>query len=422
MSDKIQKLKQVDFFAPFDKQLEIIEALESDEISTVICIAGRQAGKTILAENIACKWCLDAPKESPVTVMWVAPTDNQALKVYKEIIKVWDKKSKLIKTKKGAKGDIEIIFFNGSQILFRSAGSTDTLRGNGVHYLIVDEAAFVVEDTLTTIILPTMNVKGRKKLLISTPKGKNYLHRWYENGLSGKPEFAKWKSFRFNCYDSPFTPIETIEEARSVMTDVKFRQEFLAEFVDNASAFKNIDNCLSTDYKQDRPIVNEKYYAGVDIGLGTDASVISIVDGNGNLVNYFKWEETNAQTVIDLIIEINRIWKFKKILFETNNNGLPMFQTLKKSIPVITNFNTSSKTKPEIINNLIHLFDTRTIRCLDTNDLRIELEAFNFNQNSSGYVKYGAASGFHDDIIMSFAIARYCYDRSKYNDATTRFF
>jgi len=417
-----ENIKVVHLIELYDKQIEVRDAIEDPEISTVVVVAGRQAGKTILAENIALKWCLDAPQKSPVTVMWVAPTDNQALKVYKELINVFPKSSKIVKSKKGAKGDIEIIFFNGSQILFRSAGSTDTLRGNSVHYLIVDEAAFVVEDTLTTIILPTMNVKGRKKLLISTPKGKNYLHRWYENGLSGKPEFSKWKSFKFNCYDSPFIQLDAIEEARATMTDVKFRQEYLAEFVDNASAFKNIDAVLSSDYKHDRPLPGEKYYAGVDIGLGTDASVLSIIDSNGHLVNYFKFEESNAQTVIDLIIEINRIWRFKKILFETNNNGLPMYQTLKESIPAIQDFNTSSKTKPEIINNLIHLFDTRLIRCLDTNELRIELEAFNFKQNDSGYVKYGAASGFHDDIIMSFAIARHCYDRSKYNDRSVGFF
>jgi terminase large subunit-like protein len=411
-------MKDIIFFTPYDKQIEVIEALEDPEITTVVCIAGRQSGKTILAQNIACKWCLD---EKDLTVMWVAPTDNQALKVYKEIVKVFPKKTNVIKTKKGAKGDIEIIFFNGSQILFRSAGSTDTLRGNSINYLVVDEAAFVVEDTLTTIIMPTMNVRGRKKLLISTPKGKNYLHKWYLNGQSGEYEFRKWKSFRFNCFDSPFISVDVIEEAKATMTDVKFRQEYLAEFVDNASVFKNIDDVLTIN-ATDKPIPGEKYYAGVDIGLGTDASVISIIDGYGNLVKYFKYEETQAQNVIDNIIELNKVWKFRRILFETNNNGLPMYQTLKKTLTNIEDFSTSAKTKPQIINRLIYLFDTRTIRCLNDNDLRIELEAFNFKQNENGNVKYGAASGFHDDIVMSFAIARECYERSRFNGKYVGFF
>lgn len=413
-----KKDKELVFFTPYDKQIEVLEALDDKAVDTVICVAGRQSGKTILAQNVGCKWCLE---NEGVTCMWVAPTDNQALKVYKEIIKIFPKESKVIKTKKGAKGDIEIIFTNGSQLLFRSAGSTDTLRGNSVHYLIVDEAAFVVEDTLTSIIIPTMNVKGRKKLLISTPKGKNYLYKWFNFGQSDEPKYKSWKSFKFTCYDSPYVQLSQIEFAQSTMTDVRFRQEYLVEFVDNASVFKNINDCLLLN-QLDKPITGEKYYAGVDIGLGGDASVMCIIDTYGNLVRYFKWDYTAAQDVIDEILEKNRVWKFKKILFETNNNGLPMYQTLKKSLSNIEDFSTQTKSKGQIITRMIYLFDTCGIRCVDDAELRIELEAFNYKQNENGNVKYGAASGFHDDIIMAFCIARECYERSRYNGRYFGFF
>ena len=314
----------IEFFNPYDKQEEVIKACEDPNIFYVVVTAGRQVGKTIIAKNIGPKWCLD---ENGITVMWVSPTDSQAAKVYKEIVDVLEP-SKVIKSKKAGKGDIEIIFKNHSQMIFRSAGSKDTLRGNTNHYVILDEAAFMSIDTIADIILPTLNVAGRKVLAISTPKGKNYFYEWY---LKGQIQDTEWKSFRFNCYDSPYINYKIIESFRDTMTDLKFRQEILAEFVDGASVFKNIDEC-STIYALDTPIAGQSYYAGVDIGLSIDASVLTIIDNSGNMIKYYRWEEPQAQDVIDRIIEINRIWQFKKILFETNNHGMPMYQTLKKSL------------------------------------------------------------------------------------------
>ncbi len=99
-----------------------------------------------------------------------------------------------------------------------------------------------------------------------------------------------------------------------------------------------------------------------------------------------------------------------------------MYQTLRKTLRNIEDINTSCKTKPQMINRLIYLFDTQTIRIVKDSYLRTELEAFNYKQNDSGYVKYGAASGFNDDCVMSLAIARDCYERSRYNPKYVGFF
>lgn len=263
-----------------------------------------------------------------------------------------------------------------------------------------------------------LTVTGRKLLALSTPKGKNYFYDWY---LKGQEYNTKWKSFRFTCYDNPYANSDIVEGNRDVMTDVKFNQEYLCHFVDSASVFKNIEDCATMN-ALNTPIVGQSYYAGVDIGLLNDASVLTIIDRFGNMVGYYRWEEPEAQDVIDNIIEINRIWRFKKILFETNNHGMPMYQTLKKQLNNIQDINTSTKTKPQMINRLIYLFDTRQIRVLKDELLRIELEAFNYKVSDAGNVKYGAASGHNDDMVMSLAIARECYERGKYNSRFIGFF
>lgn len=76
---------EIELFKPYDKQLEVIEACENPDIFYVVCIAGRQSGKTTMAENLAIKWCL---QEAGVKVIWISPTDNQAAVVYQEILEI----------------------------------------------------------------------------------------------------------------------------------------------------------------------------------------------------------------------------------------------------------------------------------------------------------------------------------------------
>jgi hypothetical protein len=172
--------------------------------------------------------------------------------------------------------------------------------------------------------------------------------------------------------------------------------------------------------KLKEPIVGGKYYGGIDIGLINDASVLSIIDDNGDLVNYYRWEQVESPDLINEIIDINKKWKFQKIVIENNNQGLSIYQELKRKINNIDEFNTNSKTKPELINMLIHLFNTKGFNIIKDEYLRIELEAFIFKQNSLGNLKFMAEIGFHDDCVMSLAIARWCYENKRYNKNSFR--
>jgi hypothetical protein len=341
-------------------------------------------------------WAINNP--STVT-LWVSPTDSQAQKVYKEIYNAIVK-SGVIKSKKSSKGDTEIVLQNNSTILFRSAHSEDSLRGQSVHYMICDEAAFMKRETVETILLPMLNVTGRKCLFITTPKGKNYIYEYFKNGKT-KPS---WNSLRFSTLDSPLANKDLIEIFRNTLPTKLFQQEIEAEFVDSSSVFNNINDLLILN-ELNEPLTGVRYYAGIDIGLITDASVLAITDEEGNLVKYYRWDDIEAPLLMQKIIEINNKWKFKSIVIENNNQGLVIYQALKGKLNNLYEFNTNQKTKPEIINRLIHLFNTKEILLVKDEYLRIELESFIFKQNDSGHIKFMADNGFHDDIVMALAIA-----------------
>ena len=69
---------------------------------------------------------------------------------------------------------------------------------------------------------------------------------------------------------------------------------------------------------------NNVRYAGIDIGLINDASVLCILDKNGNLVNYYRFDKVESPDLIQEIVNLNNIWKFKMIYIENNNGDIIM--------------------------------------------------------------------------------------------------
>jgi len=397
MDTKPNQTKQYKLFKPHEGQKQVIKALLDDNIFFVIAVIGRQWGKSFLALNMALYWAM---QDEGCVVYWVSPKVAQASKIYTTIVLAL-KDRNIMKSNKGTSGDSEIVLINGSVIKFRSAAAEDSLRGESINYLIIDEATFIKKDTITTILLPMLNVKGKKCYISTTPRGKNWVFDWFKKGNEGD---AKWKSFRFSSYDSPLANKELIDTFKEQLSDKLFQQEYNAEFVDNASVFNNIDELMCLE-PIEVPNLTSNYYGGIDIGLKADAAVLSIVDAKGSLVKYYRWERFDTNDLMDEIIRISKIWKCRKILIEENNQGLPIYHMLRGKVNNLYTFYTGAKSKGDIINKLILLFNTKKVQLVKDELLRIELEAFIFKQTATGHIKYTADNGFHDDIVMSYAFA-----------------
>lgn len=395
------------------KQKLIRDGCLSDLYFYIVAVIGRQFGKTLLGMNLSLLWAINTPN---TLVYWVSPTDAQAQKVLKNIIKAV-RGLPMVKSHKASKGDGEIQFMNGSKILFRSAASEDSLRGEAVNYLILDEAAFMKKSTVEEILLPMLTVRGIKCLFLTTPKGKNYIYDYYKKGLE---EGSNWKSFRFSSYDSPYATPQAIENLRDTLTPKLFEQEVEAKFIDSSSAFNNVNTSLTLD-RLDKPLEGEVYYAGIDIGIVNDSTAIVISDKNYNIVNFYKLDRYDTQSIMDEILRINKIWKFKKIYIENNNQGLPIYQQLKPKMSNLMDFNTNTKTKPEIINRLIHLFNIKGINIVKDEQIQFELDNFIITQSATGHLKFHAIEGLNDDLVMALAICVRCVDDNKSKNTMTFF-
>lgn len=395
-------------YEPHAKQQQIHYSCSSACTNTwTVVVAGRQGGKSKCAKFQAIAWAMGV---NDSVVWYVTPSEGQAKVVFREIYLECSKMG-LVKSKIQSKGDINITFINGSKIEFKSAGSEDTLRGSSVHYLILDECAFIKKSTIEDIILPTMNVTGRKILAVSTPKGKNFLFELYMRALSDNEDFQKdYKSFKFTSSDNPAAKPALLRQFKQSLPEAVYAQEFEAEFVDQASVFSNVRNQAVL-----RPITaprkGERYYMAADIALAAkgDYTVITILNNRGELCYMDRFRGLEAPELRQRIVSAYKTFMPVQTTIESNNQGLPIIQDLQKQIPNLEPFYTTSDTKAEIINKLIAAFSLKEIYILDDNTIIDELNAFIFRFSPTGKITFEAASGFHDDIVMSLAICWHSY-------------
>jgi predicted metal-dependent hydrolase len=103
-------------------------------------------------------------------------------------------------------------------------------------------------------------------------------------------------------------------------------------------------------------------------------------------------------------------------LIEVNSVGDAVFEMLRNEIPsvYIAPFVTTSKSKQDIIENLIVANQDKTLKVLQNEWLLKELEVFSYEYNpKTRSVKYSAPFGFHDDGVMSLAIAYQAYRQAE---------
>ena len=174
----------VEGFTPYTAQKEWIQQIEEPSVKYITLCTGRQVGKTLLSQNLLLKWGLENNNQ---VIMFVSPVYSQARKVFSDIEKALGGTPILVSSNKS---NYEMSLINGTKIIFRSAENADSLRGYTLDYLICDEAAYIKDDVWNTILKPTILVRGKKVLFISTPKGKNWFYVLHTRGQDeGQKEY-----------------------------------------------------------------------------------------------------------------------------------------------------------------------------------------------------------------------------------------
>ena len=106
---------------------------------------------------------------------------------------------------------LSVTLINGSIIELKGADKPDTLRGVGLHYVVLDEFQDMKKDTWVKVLRPTLVTTGGHALFIGTPKSFNLLYDAWILGQPGLRKSKQWASWQFPTIMSPFVPQSEID-------------------------------------------------------------------------------------------------------------------------------------------------------------------------------------------------------------------
>ena len=370
-------------------------------------VTSRQWGKSLLGQNLLLYWLLATPNQKGC---WISPIYNQAKKVFQELS---DASNSIIQ--QSNKAELTLKFVNGSTVQFLSSERPDSVRGFSFNYMVVDEAAYVNERGFETAILPTLTAIGKKCLIISTPKSKNWFYKYYLRGLDGSTEYI---SFKGQSTDNPFIDQSFIAQQRLSLPDDIYRQEYMAEFTDAGSeVFRNVDNaCIVSQYINGDKV--QRCFIGIDTGLSNDYSVLTVMNESGRILLIDRLRGENINTIASRFNNILSKFKIEGGYVEENGIGAAMRDLVIPKNRRIRGFTTTQDSKTTIVRTLISDLEAGIIE-LPTKELEPEcykeLSLYTYKLSNNGKLSFTHQNGMHDDITDSIMLANKARNEIKTN-------
>ncbi len=333
-------------------------------------------------------------------VAWMAPT-------YKNSRPLWRWSENTVSSLKRygvevSRAERIIQFPTGGFLGIYSADNPDAIRGEAFHMVILDEAARISEETWQDAVQPTLADFDGRAVLISTPKGKNWFFNEFMRAGQSAPELAA--AFNAPTTDNPNPNIRRAAElAKTRVSEMTYRQEWLAQFVEGGIVFRNVRR--QATLSPVAPQAGREYVIGADWGRTTDYTVFAVLDVRAQqMCEMQRFTQVDYPTQAMRLEALSRRWNNAPVIAEYNSMGGPMIEEMqRRNLPVIA-FTTTNASKTLVIDGLVRAFEFGDIEILHDSILIGELEAFASEPTATG-IKYGAPEGLHDDCVMSLALA-----------------
>lgn len=364
---------------------------------------GRRWGKTTLAGLLA----LEAANMGAM-VAWVSPTYGNSRPLWR-FIEAAAAQSARVTVRKSER---EMVFPSGGRIGIYTADNSVGMRGESFDISIMDEAPQYAPEVWSDVIMPTLADRDGMAYLIGTPKGKNWFFSEYMRGLADGKEQAS-----FNAPSSA-NPLPSIQQAaglaRERVSERTYRQEWLAEFVDDGALFVNVAACAIG--AEQEPVSGRDYVIGVDWARasGGDYTVFMVLDTQARaVVKMIRLAGTAFDVQLSRLRDLWTRYNKGRIIAEYNSMGAPLVERLQSEGLPVTSFVTTAASKHEIITALELAFDKREIVIPNDAVLVAELNSYE-RKDRAGLPQYSAPSGMHDDTVMALAFAWHGVSRPRW--------
>lgn len=266
-----------------------------------VAACGRRFGKTYASIAAMAK----VARFPNCRVLYVAPSYRMAKQI------VWDDLKNMLSQRKWVKrineSELTITLINQSQIMLRSADNPDSIRGIGVDFVVIDEAADIpdLENTWNAVIRPTLSDREGGALIIGSPKGRDFFYDMYEHAKVND----NWQCWQYTTADGGNVSEAELAQAKKDLDERTYQQEYLAAFV-------NISNLIyyslhdANVVEMPLPDPRTPLHIGMDFNIDPGCAVIGFQHANGYHV--FDEVEMYGTNTHEMVAEIERRYPNRK--------------------------------------------------------------------------------------------------------------
>jgi len=302
----------------------------------------------------------------------------------------------------------KILQIKDSYIDFRSVDNPQNIEGFGYDYAFLNEAGIILRNEYLwqNAIRPMLWDYKAHTIIAGTPKGKGVFHELYERGLDkDQPDYAAMK---FSTFDNPYLPPETIMDDIKSMPQRVVSQEIYAEFLDDTGVVFRGVRAIATLDPGEIPEVKHghMYVIGADVAKLVDYTVIVVYDRTDNRqvfqmrFTHLEWPVIRAR-----LTEVSKKYNNALIYLDSTGVGEPLYDDLSRLNIPVEPIHLTNELKKQIIEKLSTFIELGHLRMLALDETINELNSFTYEISSHGKIMYEAPVGFHDDIVISHALA-----------------
>ncbi len=214
-----------------------------------ILAAGRRFGKT----HLALAEMLHASQTGRRNIWYVGPSYRQAKRI------VWKRLKTVTRpfwAKPPSETELRIETVSGSTITVCGADNPESLRGDGLDFVVLDECASLRPEVWLEIVRPALTDRQGRALLIGTPKGRNHFHERFLYAQTA----PDWAAFQFTTAQGGNVHPSELSAASHEFDPDTYRQELQAEFTATSRhrayyAFDPAENVQPVSFDPYHPVV-----------------------------------------------------------------------------------------------------------------------------------------------------------------------
>ena len=304
--------------------------------------AGRRGGKTVGMAIYTLEKFLAKKR-----ILYTVPTSDQLDRFWAEITRALAQPIQAgIYRKNETEHTIEVPGTE-NRIKGKTAWSPDMLRGDYADILIFDEWQMMNESAWDEVGAPMMLDTDGDAVFIFTPpslksrsgsKAKDPQHASKLYKKAKADTTGRWETFTFTSFDNPYLSRNALDEITLDMTALAYRQEVMAEDVDEAPGALWTRQTIEDNRVKQAPPMDYVTIA-IDPSATTGGDEAGIIVGGRSGDYYFTLEDRTIQgsplTWATRAVEAFTYHKANIIVAEGNNGGEMVSQTIHSVDPDI---------------------------------------------------------------------------------------